>query len=138
MSASAHDDHASGHAPGAGSGHDAYDGEPATELGPGEPRTPLWLPAVGAALFVLAGIVLVSRDGADAAPAKARAEGAATAAPAAPTAAPMQATRPAPPAGGSARPVSPDQARELQRKIDEMRRQRGAPTGAPATPPPAR
>ena len=59
----AHDSAADAH-------HDhGFDGEPATTLGPDEPMTPGWLPALGGALFVclaLAGIVM-SRDGLDAA-----------------------------------------------------------------------
>ncbi|MFO0591715.1 MAG: hypothetical protein U0441_29480 [Polyangiaceae bacterium] len=54
--ADAHDDH-------------GFDGEPAKELGPDEPMTPGWLPALGGALFAclaLAGIMM-SRDGLDAA-----------------------------------------------------------------------
>lgn len=136
MGASGHDDRhpALDHHAG---GHDAYDGEPATDLGPGEPRTPLWVPGIGASLFVLAAIVLVARGGADAAPAKPAVAPAATAAP---TAAPMQPARPAPPTGSAnpRPPLSPEQAREVQRKFDELRRQRAAGTAAPATPPPSR
>ncbi|MFT3773472.1 MAG: hypothetical protein QM820_49480 [Minicystis sp.] len=55
---SAHDAHA---APAhAHDDHDAFDGEPAKELSPGEPRSPSWLPAVGLVLFSLAGVYMLS------------------------------------------------------------------------------
>lgn len=59
----AHDSAADAH-------HDhGFDGEPATELGPDEPMTPGWLPALGGALFLMLALagVIMSRDGLDAA-----------------------------------------------------------------------
>jgi hypothetical protein len=56
---STHDAH--GDASAAAHGHDdhGFDGEPAREAPPDEPRTPGWLPALGAALFVCAGVYLL-------------------------------------------------------------------------------
>ncbi len=54
----AHEDAADAH-------HDhGFDGEPAKELGPGEPITPGWVPALGAVLFVGLALfgLLESRD----------------------------------------------------------------------------
>src|SRR5438132_1574036 len=39
-----------------GAGDHAFDPEPASEMGPDEPRTPVWLTAVGALLLALAGV----------------------------------------------------------------------------------
>jgi len=36
--------------------HEAFDAQPATELSPGEPESPLWLPVVGLALFAGVGL----------------------------------------------------------------------------------
>lgn len=55
---SSHDAHgASAHGHDA---HDHFDGEPAKELSPGEPRTPSWLPALGLALFSVAALWLLT------------------------------------------------------------------------------
>jgi len=43
-------------------GHEAFDGEPVQELSEGEPRSPLWLPALGIALFVVFGLYLAMGD----------------------------------------------------------------------------
>ena len=59
----AHDSAADAH-------HDhGFDGEPAKELGPDEPMTPGWIPALGGALFLILALagVIMSRDGLDAA-----------------------------------------------------------------------
>jgi len=143
--ADAHDDH-------------GFDGEPATELGPDEPQTPGWVPAVGAAIFVLAGIFfLVERKDAEQ-PAAGAAEAApqivATAVPrpAQPGARPVPvqpgargvpgqpgANGAAAPGGGAApgaaapaNRLSPDQMRELQKRLKEAADKKAA--AAPGAP----
>lgn len=54
-----HDDAHAAHA------HD-FDGEPATELSPDEPRTPGWLPLVGAAVFTIVAVYFLARPSAPA------------------------------------------------------------------------
>ncbi len=44
---------------------ESFDPEPTTELAAGEPQTPLWLPAVGIALFVAVGLWAFSGDETD-------------------------------------------------------------------------
>jgi hypothetical protein len=133
--------------------HHAFDPEPIRELPADEPQTPLWLPAVGLALFVIFGAYLALGGG------EAPAEGTSAtaeappeaAAPTAPAAAAPQAP-PGPPAGRpAAQPLdqlSPEQRQALEERIRKMReqRQQGArpgpapsPGGEPARPaPPAR
>lgn len=41
---------------GAHDAHDDFDPEPASELSPGEPRTPSWVPLLGACLFLVGGV----------------------------------------------------------------------------------
>ena len=55
--------HAAHPDPGAHDDH-AFDGEPAQALSPDEQPTPMWLPAVGAALFVVAAVwfLAISKD----------------------------------------------------------------------------
>ncbi len=135
--ASAHDDH-------------GFDGEPAKELGEGEPMTPGWVPAIGGALFVgLAIFGLVgSQDGQSATTAAAPPSPASAAAEAAPK--PVQAIpstmRPAPrplaqpgadgnpapaapPSDGAGSPpikrLSPREIQEVQRRIQEKMKQPG-------------
>src|SRR5580700_435058 len=56
----AHDSHdAAAHDPGAHDAH-TFDGEPARELAPGEPPTPAWIPALGAALFLAGGLTFIA------------------------------------------------------------------------------
>ncbi len=42
--------------------HEAFDAEPTRVLSDGEPKTPLWLPALGAVLFVVFGVALAAGD----------------------------------------------------------------------------
>jgi len=124
----AHDAHGgSAHshdAPTAHDAHNAFDGEPATTLPAGEPRTPGWLPVLGLALFVSAGVYfLVSGD---------HAEGAAQ------KLAPMELPAPAAPpvaqAGAdSIQKMSPQQIAELRKKIEDAR----AKIPPPSNPPPS-
>jgi len=136
--ASAHDDH-------------GFDGEPAKELGEGEPMTPGWVPAIGGALFVGLAIfgLVESQDGQSATTAGAPPSSANAAAEAAPK--PVQALpstmRPAPrplaqpgadgaPPGGQApaavpdgagsppiKRLSPREIQEVQRRIQEKMKQ---------------
>ncbi len=46
--------------------HEVFDAEPAQELAADEPRTPLWLPALGALLFSVAAIYFGLLSGDDA------------------------------------------------------------------------
>ena len=134
--ASAHDDH-------------GFDGEPAKELGEGEPMTPGWVPAAGGALFVGLAIfgLVQAQDGATPTTAAAPTTTASAAADAAPR--PVQALpstmRPAPrplaqPADGNAAPappegagsppikrLSPREIQEVQRRIQEKMKQPGGP-----------
>lgn len=86
--------------------HEDFDAEPLGELPADEAPTPMWMPALGAALFVLGGIWFVSGDDtpADTSPLVApSAQPAATAAPDAP--APEAAAPPGRPAASVRRPV---------------------------------
>jgi hypothetical protein len=83
-------------------GHDdhGFTGEPVQVLAPDEPRTPGWLPLLGAALFTaLAVFLLVTHGGSPAG-----AAGGATAG-----------------AEATAAPVSPEQLQELRKRVDEAR-----------------
>src|SRR5262249_33919656 len=110
-------------------------GEPARTLGPDENPTPGWVPGVGAAVFVLAGIYFLSGSSepstpgaaasAQAAPPPAATQIVATAIPARPP--------PAAPGGNTAgadaiRKMSPDQLKDLQRRIQEAS-QKAKPQG---------
>ncbi|WP_437875955.1 hypothetical protein [Sorangium sp. So ce513] len=72
------------------SDHHGFDGEPARALPPDEPPTPNWVPALGLAVFVVAGVTLLAMSGGDgdttgtgqAAPANARPAAAAAVRPA--------------------------------------------------------
>ncbi|APR83660.1 Hypothetical protein A7982_09009 [Minicystis rosea] len=134
---SAHDAHgASAHAH---DDHDVFDGEPAHELSPGEPRSPNWLPALGLALFTLAGVYMLSGGDSNATgltpPRPLPVEPAALAVHAAPErparAAPPVRADAAPPGSGSVRKLTPDQIEELRKKMEEARG-KGAGPGAPS------
>ncbi len=136
--ADAHDDH-------------GFDGEPAKELGPDEPMTPGWLPAVGGVLFVgLAFFGLIeSRDGLAGPKPAATAAATATqiaAQPVQPPARPTQIpSRPQPLAPGlqpaQNNPGTPEIKKlppaEIKQILDRLKK--GAPPGGPpgAQPPPA-
>lgn len=115
--------------------HDDFDGEPAQELGPGEPETPNWVPLLGVALFVVGGIYFLSTmdDEGDSSP---KDEPAATAQakptlppPAATPARPAARPRPAAAPGASGKPalgLTKEKARELLEQAQERRRKREA------------
>jgi hypothetical protein len=135
MSSGSHDTHAA-------ADHDhAFDGEPTDELPADEPRTPGWLPVLGAALFAAAAVAfLITRD-TPPKPAAPAPEPVAVAAPAPRPIAPLPQQRvamPTPvPAGSGAdaamRRLTPDQMAALQKQIEAMK----AKQGAAAAPTPA-
>lgn len=129
--------------------HD-FDGEPATALPADEPMTPTWVPVLGLALFVIAGVAFLAMS--DAAPAQpasdAAPEQSAAAAPAATQTAPAgrdlpanrganagaNGTNPGANPGGNAAGsaaaaaatrLSPDQLKNLRDMIDKERAKRG-------------
>lgn len=137
---SAHDAH--GAPAQASHDHDHFDGEPATELSPGEPRTPSWMPALGLAFFTVAAVWLLvsSSDGTTGGVTPPPAlKPAAPELPAAAAPAPMP--RPVDPGAaptGSApgmRKLTPAQVEDLKKRIEEAR-QRGVIPGGdrPAQP----
>jgi hypothetical protein len=149
MSTAHHDDDAA-RAHDAGS-HD-FDGEPARALPADEPPTPVWVPALGLALFVMTGVVFLA-SGASEAPAAERADAEQSrkaqpqtpqlaqepATPPTPTArpAPEEAAVPGSGAGtppGTVRKISPQELDELKKRIQEARPQ-GAPPYRPAPAP---
>jgi hypothetical protein len=136
MSSGSHDTHAA-------IDHDhAFDGEPTDVLADDEPRTPGWLPALGAVLFVSAAVAfLATREpaGQPAAPAEKPVAAAAAPQPQQP-ARPAQAAAPTPPpaqsgAASALRHLTPEQARGLQKQIEGMKAKGVAPgPAAPAQP----
>lgn len=120
--------------------HDhGFDGEPAKELGPGEPMTPGWVPALGGALFVGLAIfgLLASHEEGTAAPAPPSSQTAAAEGAPAPRAVQLPSTmRPSrpdlptpgnPPADGAGSPpikrLTPQQIQEVQQRLNEKRQQ---------------
>lgn len=141
--------------------HDHFDNEPSTELGPDETRTANWVPYLGLALFFSAGVALmVSSDGDKPAEGKAVAAEAAAMPPPTPQPGQMGQQRPAlpvqpgqpgqmvqpgqaPGANGvnALKQLSPEQAKELQKRIEALRAAQpngGNPNGAQPAPQPAR
>ena len=133
----AHDAHADASA-GHHDTHDHFDNEPATEIGADETRTANWVPYLGLALFFSAGIAcLMWSDGDKPANDKAVAAEAAPNTPPTPQPMQMPRERPAVPLqpGQPAQPgaqnnainalkqLSPEQAKELQKRMDAMRAQ---------------
>jgi hypothetical protein len=119
------------HAAGPLHGHDDFDPEPTNELSPGEPRTPLWLSGLGAALFLLAAVyfLLPDKDAAPAVGAAAAEVVEVAAAPKEPAA--MRPTAPPPvdaptreDGANAAKKLSPEQLAELRKRVEQMR-QRG-------------
>jgi hypothetical protein len=138
---SAHDAHA---APAhAHDDHEVFDGEPTRELSPGEPRSPAWLPALGAAIFAAAAVYMLTGNDPAAAgttpAAKTPTEAAPTPPQPAQPAQPVQVQPAQPQPAGSAQPgdvrkLSPDQVKELQKKIEEARAKGALPTRPTARP----
>ncbi len=120
--------------------HDhAFDGEPTNELPADEPRTPGWLPALGAVLFVTAAVAFLATREGSAQPAAPAPEKAAVVAPAAPAPLPPQQRiaqpQAAPGGAGSAeaalRRLSPEQMKALQKQIETMKAKQAAGGAAP-------
>lgn len=143
----AHDAHADASA-GHHDAHDHFDNEPATELGADETRTPNWVPYLGLALFFSAGLacLLCGDDDKAAAdkPVAAEAQVAAAQPVAPPVKMPEMPIRPAVPiqptpvGQGDPNPLkrlSPEQAKELQKLIEQRRQQGGAAPGQPGAAP---
>lgn len=106
--------------------HEAFTGEPVSVLPADEPRTPGWLPLLGAALFTGAAVVFLASlpPSPDAGkPAQAQA--------AAPPAE-LQGARPSPAAVQPRRLPSPDQAKRLEQIVARAQ----GPNAAPPPPPP--
>jgi len=125
--------------------HHIFDDEPVHELPADEPKTPGWVPALGLGIFLVVLVTWLAKGNQPAAtdvtaePGSAAAP-AATAPPPPPPqpAAPQPLPRPvAPGSAAPARQLTPEQAKELQKRIDEMKQRRGAPN-APTAPAPGR
>jgi hypothetical protein len=122
MAAHGHDQAAHAH-----DAHDDFDPEPATQLSPGEPTSPAWLPVLGICLFLAGGIWFLARGGDDK-------NGAAPSASAAASAAAAPAAPPRPAGSASARPpgqspnqmLDREQRKAIQDRIDKMRQQGSA------------
>jgi hypothetical protein len=137
MSSGSHDTHAA-------IDHDhAFDGEPTDVLAEDEPRTPGWLPVLGAVLFVSAAVAFLATRGPAAQPTAPAAERPVAAAAVAPQlqqpVRPAQAAAPTPPpaqsgAADTLRRLSPDQLRGLQKQIEGMKAKQAAGGTAPAQP----
>jgi hypothetical protein len=136
MSSGSHDTHAA-------IDHDhAFDGEPTEVLGEDEPRTPGWLPALGAVLFVSAAVAfLATREpaGQPTAPAQKPAAAAVAPQPQPQLQRPAQAAAPTPPPAqpgpaDTLRNITPEQARALQKQLEGLKAKQPGPGAAPAQP----
>ena len=132
MSSGSHDTHAA-------ADHDhAFDGEPTDELPADEPRTPGWLPVLGAVIFVSATVAfLITRE--STAQPVAPIPVAVVTAPVAPPVPQQRIAMPSPtPAAASAdaalRRLSPDQVKALQKQIEAMKAKQGGAAAPPAHP----
>lgn len=101
--------------------HHAFDPEPASEITDEEPRTPMWMPAVGVTLLVLGGLYMATGDDE----------------PTTDEAAPAMTTWAAPGNAAEAKPAAPakapdpTQAQRIQQQIQDFQaRQRGQAPGA--------
>lgn len=136
MSSGSHDTHAA-------IDHDhAFDGEPTDVLPEDEPRTPGWLPVLGAVIFVSAAVAfLATREPAaqPTAPAAEKPVAAAVAPQLQQLVRPAPAAAPAPPpaqsgAADTLRRLTPEQIRGLQKQIEGMKAKQAAEGTAPAQP----
>lgn len=129
--------------------HHAFDPEPTRVLPPDEARTPLWVPLAGIALFAAAGtwVLLMGgdegREGQQKPVATQAAPPTPPNVPERPVTPPPQMRLPVPgasPSTPSVQRLSPEQAKALQERLEEMRN-RGTtvrpPSPPPAPPPPA-
>ncbi len=139
MSAAPHaHDHAGPHKPGAHDHHHDFDPEPTRVLPPDEPRTPLWVPLLGLALFAVAGTwaLLFSGDSSEGAASQKSETTKAVPAdlPVQPVTPPPQLRVPAPgaaPSVPSVQRLSPEQAKALQERLEQMRNQGTLPQPQP-------
>jgi len=125
--------------------HHSFDDEPVHELPADEPRTPGWVPGLGLGIFLVTLVTLLARGNQAAAPNVATPEPLVPAQAAAPpppaTQPPVPMPLPRPTAAGSAAPVrqlTPEQTKELQKRIEEMKQRRAAGSSAPTAPAPGR
>jgi hypothetical protein len=137
MSSGSHDTHAA-------IDHDhAFDGEPTEVLPEDEPRTPGWLPALGAVLFVSAAVAFLATRAPAAqptAPAEKPAAAAVAPQPQPQLQRPAQAAAPTPPpaqsgAADTLRRLTPEQMRGLQKQIEGLKAKQPGAAVAPAQPP---
>ncbi len=129
-----HDDHDAHEA----HGHDDFDPEPARELSPGEPRTPNWVPLLGAVLFLVGGVYFFA-SGAEA---DAQTAGSASASA---SAAPVRAARSTPtdrgraaPSAAPVRTAPPQDAAARKRIVDQLKTQMKEKSDQPPAPQPPR
>jgi hypothetical protein len=118
--------------------HEVFDAQPATELSPGEPETPLWVPVVGLTFFVLVGIWWSLGDDEETTGAAPTATASAVAK-APPARVPDRArapirppSRPGAPPAGTARPtvkgrLNPEQIEMLKKRIEAQRKEGATP-----------
>lgn len=135
-----HDDHGhDDHGDAAHAHHDDFDPEPARELSAGEPRTPVWMPILGAGLALAGAVYLFvsSEDGGSGSAASASASASASvavveAAPVAPSPRPPPQRNAGP---GQRQPLVPSTGIEIDQ--EKIRQLRGRVPGAnrPAQPP---
>lgn len=126
----------------AGHAHAHFDPEPATSLGPDEPRTPNWVPVVGGIGFLLFGVYFLARHGGEIAKTPASATASATSMAAPPSKPPARAAaagtdrpqRQKPALDASARAALNEQIKKRREAAGSgaPRAATGAPTGAPA------
>lgn len=106
--------------------HHAFDPEPIAELPADEPHTPLWMPAVGLALLVIFGTWLAL--GGDEPSGEDQAEEAAPTATA--TALPAAPANPRPaPTVRPAEQLSPEQRKQIEERLRELRERGGTAPG---------
>ncbi len=124
----------------------AFDGEPIRVLPDDEPKSPMWLPLLGLALFGSAlTFLLITSDGSAAEGAARPVAAEKTAAVAKPTAttAPVPAARPTSSAAALSSAIrdamqrDPARVKEMQRQLLERTGGRAVPPGSPVPPPPA-
>lgn len=119
--------------------HDhAFDGEPIEVLPADEPRTPGWVPALGAVLFVSAAVAFLATRETSAHPTEPAPQRAAVAIEtAAAPIRPAPVAAPAPAQSGPAdalRRLSPEQIKALQKQIEGMKAKQAAAGAPPARP----
>lgn len=133
MSSSNSDEDSFGDAQEAAEDH-TFDPEPTQQLSPGEPQSPLWLPALGLVLFVIAGVFLTLRDGDESAQAASSATSAAAVSAAASIPALKLSAQPPGKPSAPPRRLTPEQLEDFKERMRRMREQRQKNQGAPLKP----